>query len=77
MIQTNHIHKIGLVIGQKEDPIFGKFVQIFRSLDNGLIIKTQTAIGQKPHNDHGDALKYNGVTERVPFAYTQRIHKLK
>ena len=77
MIQTNHIHKIGLVIGQKEDSIFGKFVQIFRSLDNGLIVKTQTAIGQKPHNDHDDTLENDWVAERIPFAYAQRIHKLK
>ena len=77
MIQTNHIHKIGLVIGQKEDPIFGKFVQIFGSLDNGLIIKTQTAIGQKTHDYHGNTLENDRVAERIPFAYAQGIHKLK
>ena len=77
MVQTNNIHKIGLVIRQKEDPIFGKFVQIFRSLNKGLIVKTQTAIGQKTHDYHDDTLENDWVAERISFAYAQRIHKLK
>jgi hypothetical protein len=65
------------VIGQKEDSIFWKFIQIFGALNNSFIIKTQTAIGQKTHNDHNNALENDRVAERVSFAYTQRIHKLK